>query len=324
MYVCVCPLIVSLNLTCILVCRSVCRGYGALSIRVVGGPVPLRWDLPADLTLKHPAVVPSSLCTARALPGPDGHFIAGTLKYHLEPEQTVLPAGLCTLTASFDPVDKRRYCLTEVTAQVRVDRGSVQLVWVEPAPIREGRPLDDTVLSCVSRPPIPGTFRYSIDAAATADAASSHYGKTEAPSAPTAAPDGTVVTGQIFPRGFYHLMAEFVPEDRYVGGRADTYGDARACMCCAQHENTSTRILVRTGRVAWRRRACACCPLASPSCSGSSPRPSATRSRWLWATSSLRLWRTGPEEKSATSRRRALCCRQGRLGFAHCTLHLVA
>lgn len=201
-----------------------CRGYGSLSVRVVGGAVPLRWDLPVDLTLQHPQPLPGRCFTARALPGPDGHFIAGTLKYHqLEPEQTVLPAGLVTLTASFDPLDKRRFRLTEVSRQVRVDRGQPLLTWAEPAPIREGDPLDDRVLSCESRPAVRGTFRYSIDQAATAAAAaasaaaasSSNHGHGHGHDQPLPpALDGSDLRGKVLPRGLHHLMAEFIPEER--------------------------------------------------------------------------------------------------------------
>jgi hypothetical protein len=192
--------------------------------------VPLRWELPVDLTLQHPQQLPLRCFTARALPGPDGHFIAGSLQYlDLEPEQTVLPAGLCTLTASFEPADKRRFRLTEVAVQVRVDRGQPLLVWAEPAPIREGDPLDERVLGCQVRPAVRGTFRYSIDAAATATAAassssSSNYGHRQHPSTdldpdpdPSAmALDGSDLRGKILPRGVHHLMAEFIPEERYA------------------------------------------------------------------------------------------------------------
>ena len=49
---------------------SVGRGYSSLSVRVVGAPVPMQWNLPSNLHIRYPDPLPGNIFTARCLPGP--------------------------------------------------------------------------------------------------------------------------------------------------------------------------------------------------------------------------------------------------------------
>jgi Flp pilus assembly CpaE family ATPase len=96
--------------------------------------------------------------------------VPGTFTYS-PAEGSVLPAGVQTLSVTFNPTDAADYTPAQTTVQITVTKGTPAIRWSKPAPITYGTPLGADQLNATST--VPGKFVY-IPGAGAVLAAGTH------------------------------------------------------------------------------------------------------------------------------------------------------
>ena len=173
-----------------------------MTLKVIGGEVPMKWSLPEGFSITYPEPLPFSIFNAKvyviSAENPNGedmnelneeidekekffsqfslkirkekHAIDGKMEFNPKCG-TILTAGWHTLEVYFYPTNLFKYRNTIRTVRLLVNKGIVSLKWSKLLPIFESQDVTNT-LNCINNQKLPGKYTYSTPTVASIDSES--------------------------------------------------------------------------------------------------------------------------------------------------------